>query len=318
MPYPDSINKQEAVMGELTNIHGLPQPVVSAVQRFQRRYKEGRGDASFSVTQLLAPPLYSRLVRDHDADMSTDVSDEIWKLLGSSVHRLLEGYGEENRDAVVEQRVTVDFEGTTLTGQADLYADGPRGRVLTDYKLTSTWSVVGGVKPEWVWQLNILNYLFSRSAFGAANNLEIVALFRDWSAGRAKQGGDYPSCGAAVVPVEIKPLEAVETFLRMRIALHKAALEAEDVGGVPVCSREERWCRPGAFAVKKAGGSRAVAGGVHETREAAEEFLARLVKEKPDKYEIESRSVDDVRCKDFCPVAGFCYYGKQYKTEGGA
>ena len=72
---------------KLTNKLGLPAALVAAVQRWADKYN--KGDADFSATGLLRPPLMSRLQRDHRDEITEDVIDRLYALQGQVVHAIL-------------------------------------------------------------------------------------------------------------------------------------------------------------------------------------------------------------------------------------
>jgi len=89
--------------------------------------------------------------------------------------------------AFTEERLFAEVAGWTVSGQFDrmlLFPDG----TLQDYKFTSVWAVPDGCKPEWERQLNALRYLAACNGYRIAR-LQIVAILRDWSKGKAKRGG---------------------------------------------------------------------------------------------------------------------------------
>jgi hypothetical protein len=81
------------------------------------------------------------------------------------------------------------------------------------------------------------------------------------------------------------------------------------------------WERPTLYALKKDGNVRAKS--VHETPEAADQALALATEKakKGEKFIVEIRPGDRVRCSNFCQVAEFCDQHKKYlstkeKTDG--
>ena len=73
---------------KITNQYGAPDVFIKAIQ--DDPYD--MGDADFSVTGLIQPPQIGRLRKEHEDKLSSDVRDEVWKLLVSGVHAVLEGY----------------------------------------------------------------------------------------------------------------------------------------------------------------------------------------------------------------------------------
>ena len=62
---------------KITNKFNLPLPLVKAVEN--REYS--KGDATFSVTELLRPPQMWKLMKMYSHLIETDVIDNIWRYL---------------------------------------------------------------------------------------------------------------------------------------------------------------------------------------------------------------------------------------------
>lgn len=283
---------------KLTNNLGLPEAIVRAVSNDD--YDRGKSD--FTVTELISPPQLVALRRLHSDEIIEDVSDRIWILLGKSIHAILESAGDNE---LKEERLYTTINGVCVGGQFDRLAlrHSHYGAklVLSDYKLTSAWSVIGKVKADWVNQLNLLAHLVREEGL-AVGHLEIVAILRDWSRSSAQKSDDYPERNVVVVPVPLWGNEKCEAYLQERVSLHVTARE----GVYPECTPEERWERPSVWAIKKAGRKSAIKGGLHDTQESAEKHLAELGAG----HSIEYRQGRSVRCSDgHCPVKNWC---KQY------
>ena len=270
----------------LTNNHGLPEPFMAALSR--DLYHQ---DGHISVTGLIQPPRIRQLSVRHDAQISEDVSDRIWMLLGSLVHDLLERSVPDN--ALSEERMSVNVGGWKVTGQADLLeADG----TLSDYKVTSTWAVLNDIKPDWVTQTNLYAHLYRQAGF-SVNKIQIVAVLRDWSTSRAKSGGDYPACACKVLPVPTWSHGECETYLTERVFLHKQAADLSD-DALPYCTPEERWEKPTIYAVMKKGRKSALR--LLDSHEEAERWM--WEKEKGDSVDV--REGESTRCERYCAVGG--------------
>ena len=76
-----------------TNNQNIPEEIIRAVHNDSY----SKGASTMSVTGLLAPPRIRLLKEEHDSEISVDVSSEIWKLLGQSVHTILERANEATR-----------------------------------------------------------------------------------------------------------------------------------------------------------------------------------------------------------------------------
>lgn len=273
---------------EFTNLQGLPEPLVRAVTNDP--YQRGER-TDFSVTQLLGPPRIRILRKRHSHEMTEDVSDRIYALLGQSVHTVLER--AEVEGALAEVRLYAEIDGLTISGQLDRAVFFPDG-LLQDYKLTSIWAVTGDIKPEWEQQLNLLAFLLRENGH-EVNRAQIVVIFRDWSKSRARKDKGYPQHQARPIDVDLWSHDLCLSFLKERIRVHT---EAE--WSLPECTPEDRWYRGEQWAVKKRGNKRATKN--FDFSDQAEKFA----KEKGPGYGVEYRPGTNVRCEDYCSVSQFC------------
>ena len=139
-----------------TNEHNIPEEIIRAVHNDSY----SRGASTISVTGVLRPPQMRLLEEKHIDDISVDVSDEIWKLLGQSVHTILERANEDNPDTITEERMYANVGGWTVSGQTDSISVD--SGILKDYKVTSVWSVISAMKEgkiDWEQQLNCYDWL---------------------------------------------------------------------------------------------------------------------------------------------------------------
>ncbi len=97
-----------------TNRANLPDAIVAAV--VNDAYT--KGNAEISVTGLLKPPRQAVLEAKHQDEITQDVSERVWSLLGQSVHSILE---QANRRGIAERRLSIACEGWTISGGMDLY-----------------------------------------------------------------------------------------------------------------------------------------------------------------------------------------------------
>jgi hypothetical protein len=276
----------------ITNRNRLPDPLVAAVS--QTRPPE---PDRISVTTLIGPPQIRVLQLQHWQELTEDASDRIWATMGSLMHKLLESHAPaENHQA--EVRLETQVEGITVTGAFDLFhKDG----VLTDYKFVSVWSAIGGVKAEWIAQLNLYAELLRRTGANV-RRLEIVAIYRDWSKNRAFEYS-YPNSQVQIFEIDLWTSEQASEFMAEHVRLHLAA----QAGEVVECSAEERWERPTKYALMKRGNKKAVK--LYATNEEATAAV-----KQPDHY-VELRPGANVRCESYCSVSAFC---PQYaKLKGG-
>ena len=265
----------------LTNEYGAPDAFVKAIEGDPYT----KGGADFSATELLKPPQIVRLYKEHADTITTDVRDEWWKLLGKGVHSVLENYGEGSR----EQRFFAECGGVKISGAMDLLGDDG---AVTDYKVTSVFTIQRGLKTDWEQQLNIYAWLLGQNDI-TATSLTIVGLCRDWMKSRAEAKADYPQ--SPIVPIKV-PLwrpERQDDFVASRVRVHTAE------NTIP-CTPEERWAR---------GGHTVLGGGLKprsfDTLSEASNYIN--TKQKPGRsFTIKEGSARFVRCESWCSVSDHC------------
>ena len=277
----------------LTNFAGLPEALVNAV----RNDGYSRGQSDISVTQLIDSPFIRHLRQQYADELTEDVSDRIWSLMGQSIHTILE---RANLTGLVEQRLFVEINGHKLSGQFDHLENG----VLTDWKLTSVWAVVYG-KTEWGKQLNVLAYLCRLKGL-TVNSLQIVAILRDWSKSKAGKEDNYPDTQVVTIPITMWTPERQEEYVLERINAH-----FHD-GTIP-CTDDERWAKPGKFAVMKKGRKTAL-----RLLDSSAE-AAKWTEENTDGKDIQTieRPATYSRCEQYCNVNQFCPVWKEYMAKLG-
>ena len=281
---------------EITNNHKLPKSFVD----FARNDKYSKGNADISVTTLIDSPRV-RLMRDHFSNQRTvDAVDMIWPLFGTAVHHILESSGA-SEDVILEERLFSEVDGWVLSGAVDHQKVDRSNVSITDYKVTSVWSVIYG-KIEWERQLNLYAYLVQKNKGKKVNSLQICAILRDWNSRDAKYKQDYPSAPVVLIDIPIWDEETRINYIKERISIHQEAQKMYDAEGeFPFCSDDETWKRSDAWAVKKKGLKRAMR--VFDNEEKAIEFSVM----QSASTEVEYRAGEVVRCNgNYCGVADFC------------
>ena len=298
----------------ITNNYNLPEAFVS----FATNDKYTKGDSDISVTQLIDSPRVLLLREKHKNDITTDVMDMVWALFGTAVHSVLEA--ETGKNIVKEERFYSHVMGWTLSGAIDQYEVQDDGAVITDYKVTSVWSVIFD-KQEWVNQLNVYAFLLEKELSMKSKNyipvkaIKICAILRDWSRREARLKPDYPQNPVAYITIPLWTMEERLAYVKERMDIHQNARQMFDVADEFVeCSDKERWAKPDTWAVKKKGNKRALR--VFDNQEDAKEFVldhsnqldVGIIKQN---HEIEHRKGENTRCKNnYCSVSDFC---NQYK-----
>lgn len=288
----------------LTNDYNLPPSLFRALS--YDGYNPGDRHSDISTTALIAPPLIRQLRKRHGGKVQEDVSSRVWSLLGKACHYVAEKSGTAN--ALVEERLYMDVNGWTISGQIDLYED----KILTDIKVTSVYSFLLGEKQDWLHQLSTNASLLRHAGF-EVNGVQIVAILKDWSYRKAMYDGEYPQTPIIVKPFPLWPNEKCLSYIQERVRLHQEAEKLED-DQIPLCTPQERWERPESWAVVAKGAKRATA--VLQSEEEANQRLVIVADKNPKKkFVIEHRPGEAVRCGNFCNVAKFCRYGQLVVTQ---
>ena len=170
---------------------------------------------------------------------------------------------------------------------------------LDDYKLTSTYAIQDGCKPEWEAQLNIYALMLREHGY-VVERLRIVAILRDWQKAKSKHTPGYPQVPAVLINVPMWPTQKTEAYIKDRLIAHGTAQHK-----LPECTPDERWERPAVFALHKIGNKRATK--LFDTADEADTALAEIGQG----YEIQLRPAEQKRCADFCPVLSFCLQGQK-------
>ena len=267
---------------KLTNNYGAPDSIVDAI-RNDPYTKDG---ADFSVTELIKPPQIRRLWQDYEDEISVDVREEVWKLLGKGVHSAIE---QADSEGTKEQRFHAEHDGVTISGAIDLVGDDGS---VTDYKVTSTYSVQKGLKEDWEKQLNLYAWLLRQNDI-TATKLNIVCICRDWVRSRVGKY-NYPESMVVVLSVPIWRDGRQDDYVDQRIRVHTQ--EAT----IP-CTPEERWAR-GAYQVNPTHSG----GGKPRSFDSLQEATNYINKQKTGSYSIVDGNAKYIRCEGWCEVADFC------------
>lgn len=278
-----------------TNHYNLPQPVADAISRDTYI----RGDNNYSVTELIESPRIVQLKRRHWDELTEDVMDSVWSIFGSAVHNIMEAHASD--DTFVEQRYYIERLGRKVGGMIDAFNNG----VISDYKVTSAWSIVYGSRKEhWEQQLNLYAHIM-RSNGIQIDRLQIVAFLRDWDRNKAKADYTYPQTPLIVIPLDLWSNEKAEAYLMERLALHISNEECVDEELV-YCDSAECWEGQTKFAVMKKDAKRATR--VFEDIDEAQCYID----QSKDNFEIVERKGKRTRCAEFCSLAGHCNQWQEF------
>jgi hypothetical protein len=217
-----------------TNIHGLPEVFVRAVENDPY----SRGDSDFSATSLSEPPRAQALKIKYERELKVDVSSRVASIIGQGMHSIAERAARPKID-ICEQRffleVRVDNKDYRVSAQVDLYEKDTE--TLYDWKSTKAYAFSrkagGGLKPEWITQLNVGAELMRRNGY-KVKGLFIIALLKDWD--QRKAGIDHPISEVCQIEIPLWESNEVIKFIKSRIRAHISAR-----ANLPLCDKEENW-----------------------------------------------------------------------------
>jgi len=281
----------------ITNKHGVPEPLVTLASK--EYYSKGA--SQYSVTEIMSPPKIKRLREQYNDQVTQDVSDMLWNLLGSALHVVMERGATDGW--TMEERLYKEVDGVTVSEAIDIQQETPEGVVIIDYKFTSAWAVMQE-KEEWQQQLNVYKWLVETVKRKKVVGLKICALVRDFNRHETKEG--YPKASIEMVDIPMWDSVTTEAYVRERLNLHRDAKVSADFGDeLPACSDTDRWQSETIYAVKREGRKTAIR--LFKTIEEANELA-----EKEKGY-VETRLGEPKRCTgNYCGVAQWC---EQYQGE---
>lgn len=283
-----------------TNKYHLPEILVRALKRNDHK-QEGK----YSVSQLVNPPRVEWLKRRHDEEIVRDASENLWSLLGTAIHSVIEKNGGSSD--LIEQHLCVEVNEVKISGTPDHFNIDTL--TLNDWKCTSIWTYIYGGRSEWVQALNIYAWMLSKKFGKYAKKLVNQMILRDHSKRDAKFKPDYPKVPFAQMEQEVWPPEQTEQFIMSRLALHEDSEDTPDAE-LPACTDEERWKKEDIWKVYKNETSvRAMPGGVHEGPDAEAKARSMAKKNSGDVRKIKGETM---RCAEYCDAAPWC---NQYQKE---
>jgi hypothetical protein len=238
--------------------------------------------------------------------MTDDVSNRIWALLGTAVHKLLE---IETPDTFTEEYFSVPVGSMNVTGRVDCY--DMTNAIIHDYKTASVWKVIKGDFADWRKQGLIYAWLLTKQGF-PVKECRFTAILKDHSKSKAKYDSSYPQVPTYVYQFTVSDADLKETE-KMIYAKVEELEKAKDLPDdkLPMCTEHERWSKPTTYAVMKEGRKTALR--VFEEKELAEQYLASLEEKKA--Y-IEERKGSDPKCEEYCSCCEWCeYWQKNYANK---
>lgn len=286
-----------------TNTYNLPEEIVKAITN--DNYDHPTDERTIPCSKLISPARITILSKRHDKEIIKDISDEIWALLGTSVHYIIAK--QDSGDAISEQRFYAECGEYTISGKPDLFClDGE----IKDYKVTSVYKVIFGSKEgykDWTEQLNVYAWLLRKNGWKVAK-LTITAILRDWSQRDALKGGDYPNIQVKEIDLPLWSEEEQEKFVceRLQTLVRNDSLPDDELD---LCTPEERWASATTWALMKEGRKSALR--VFNSSEDAQIYRLSLVCTDINLLYVVERPGKDKRCAQYCDCNQFCKYYKE-------
>jgi hypothetical protein len=285
-------------MGTITNKKNLPEQLVRAVER-EYTYQPKR----YSITSLLDTHRILQLKRRHHEALSQDVSDMIWMIFGSGIHKAIEDAGVEPHQHA-EKRLEYQFGDYTLSGIVD-FIDEKKGLIL-DWKTTSIWTFIYKSNDEkWLKQLQLSALLWYKNTGQWIQHGQIGALLKDYKNKPFPEAG-YPDSELQIIDYDLGTPDEIERWV-VQVFEDIALYEQFEDDALPMCSAADRWNTGDKWAVMEKGKKRAVR--VYDNEEDATSHVSQAFSDGL-KLEIDFRPGEDKRCKQYCPVKLFCSHGK--------
>ncbi len=285
-------------MGKITNKKHLPTQLVRAVER-EYTYQPKR----YSITSLLDTHRILQLKRRHNDELSQDVSDMLWMIFGSGIHKAIEDAGVDPGQHA-EKRLEWQFGEYTLSGIVDFIDEN--NELILDWKTTSLWTYIYRSNDEkWLKQLQLSALLWFKNTGQWISKGQIGALLKDYKKKPFPEAG-YPDSELQIIDFDLGSPTDIEEWVIQTFA-EIAEMEALQDHELPLCSPADRWNTGDKYAVTEKGKKRAVR--VYDNEEDATRHVSQAFSDGI-KMDINYRPGEDKRCKDYCPVKHFCDYGK--------
>ena len=277
-----------------TNKTGLPDPVVRALTEFEK----GEIVEGTRVTTLIDSPRISQLRQEHSHEITEDVSELVYRVMGTAIHTVFENAASNSY--VAEERLEHDVDGTLISGQIDLQYEDDDEVDLKDFKSTSVYKAMMSDHSDWERQLNVYAYLVRHAKGLRVRSASVIGVLRDWRKADADRREEYPAAPIVEIDVPLWSEKEQDQFVQDRVREHSRAELEKEFNGLPECTDEERWARPTKWAVHKGKNKRALK--VFDSEEDAQEFAA-----EDDTRRVEKRPGEFTRCvNNYCRVNQWC------------
>ena len=266
-----------------------------------------KGDADYSVTELIDEPRIVALSKRYPEMIINDPMENPWMYISSIFHELMESNSPD--DEVAEQRLFAEVDGTVISGAMDVQKNSDDGVIIGDYKMTSVMSIKDTSK--WEEQLNLSAYLVETCTDKKVVGLQIYAFLRDWKITMSERVRDYPATPGMTIDIKLWDREEREDFAKYRVFLHKKCEEMSD-DDLPACSHTGRWPTGTLYSVTNLDDKKI---STFDRKRDAEKFVSGLDIDTQFNSFIGTTHKDYRRCKSYCHFNETCNIYKEFMNE---
>jgi hypothetical protein len=284
-----------------TNKRNYPQFIVDVLIQQYNSYS--KGDADYSVTELIGSPLERVLKKRHHDEMEIDVDRLMFMFFGTMAHAVVE---KADMSYIVdkEHRMFIKHDGVMVSGQLDVVYMASTKLRLDDVKFTGKGVNNDGAKLAWKRQANTYRFMYQKTKNVLIDELGILAFFRNSNMFEMK---------CARIPIKVFPLHKVDEFLSKQIALHKI-IDWDVTSKVPECTPDDRWASEECWVIMpKQKAKKCLPGKFLDETDALKKLLATDKKKYPNAY-IEHRPMLNMKCEEACDVSKYCWWYQDFKA----
>ncbi len=284
----------------ISNPRHYPKFLVDVVKQENANYS--KGDADYSVTELIGSPLPRILAKRHEHELTVDIDKQLFMFFGSMAHAVME---RAKMDYVkfMEKRMFVKIGDKTVSGQLDVVYEEDGKLRLDDVKFCGKKHNYEPPLRSWIRQANAYRYMLHKTEGILVDELGILAFFRNSTMFDAK---------CKRLPIKPFALDKVEEYLGKQVALH-VLCDSDLCSKIPECTPDDRWCTPEHWVIK---GTPKAKSCLPKTQCDSEEDAVEMLSTKLDKYPdaiVEHRPETNMKCDQACSVANYCWFYQDYK-----
>jgi hypothetical protein len=135
----------------------------------------------------------------------------------------------------MEQRVSKQIEGYTVSGKYDFVAEG----IVQDFKSTSVYGYLNQTNKE-KYSLQGSIYKWLNPDIITKDYMIIHYIFTDWSSADAKRNNEYPQARVLSQRIPLLSIDDTEDFIVNRLTALKRFKDANETD-IPYCDESELW-----------------------------------------------------------------------------